>query len=303
MAPYSCTLATTTLANDSYDFRSTAADIAGNTATAAVVTRSVDNRAPSVSITAPAAGAVVSTGSTTVTADAFAVAGVSSVTIEARISGGTFAQVCVDNSAPYSCPWSTAALTPGGWELRAVMTHGGGTLTSATVAVTVDNVVLRALDVQAFNTGTAGTVEAGDRLVLTYSALVNLGSIRSGWTGSSTGVSVTFHDSRVPGAGTGSDRLDTDANLGQVTFGQDYVKNNRTTALTGSTMTASTASVNGVQVSVVTITLGTPTASAFSDDTVAGTMTWSPSAAATTPTGLACTAATAAESGTTDRDF
>ena len=61
--------------------------------------------------------------------------------------------------------------------------------------------------------------------------------------------------------------------------------------------------MNGVQVTVVTITLGTPTASALSDDTATGTMTWFPSTAATTPTGLACTAAAAAESGTTDRDL
>jgi hypothetical protein len=114
---------------------------------------------------------------------------------------------------------------------------------------------------------------------------------------------VTFYDSKQAGAGTGTDRLDTDANLGHVTFGQDYVKNNRTTALTGSTMTANTATVNGVQVTVVTITLGTPTASAFSDDTATGTLTWFPSTAATTPAGLPCRAAAAAESGTSDRDF
>ena len=90
-APYSCHLVTSSWPNGSYSFRSTATDLAGNTTTTATVTRTVDNTAPSVSISAPSAGAVITTGSTTVTADAFAVAGVTSVRIEARTGAGTFA--------------------------------------------------------------------------------------------------------------------------------------------------------------------------------------------------------------------
>ena len=121
-APYSCHLVTSSWPNGSYSFRSTATDLAGNTTTTATVTRTVDNTAPSVSISAPSAGAVITTGSTTVTADAFAVAGVTSVRIEARTGAGTFAAICTDTSAPYSCAWSTAALASGTWDLRAVMT-------------------------------------------------------------------------------------------------------------------------------------------------------------------------------------
>jgi hypothetical protein len=42
-SPYSCTFATTTLADGSYDFRATATDNNGNAATAPTQTRSVDN--------------------------------------------------------------------------------------------------------------------------------------------------------------------------------------------------------------------------------------------------------------------
>jgi len=303
-APYSCHLVTSSWPNGSYSFRSTATDLAGNTATTATATRTVDNTAPSVSISAPSAGAVITTGSTTVTADAFAVAGITSVRIDARVSGGTFAPVCTDTSAPYSCAWSTAALASGTWELRAVMTPAtGATVTSATVSVTVDNAVLKAQDVQAVNSGASGKVNAGDQVVLTYSTLVNLTTIKAGWTGASTPVTVTMKDKGVNGTGTGSDRMETDANLGYVAFAQDYVKNNKSTTLTGSTMTAATATVAGVQVTVVTITFGTPDTSAIRTASTLGAMKWFPSAAAKTPGGLACSTAVATESGANDKDL
>jgi hypothetical protein len=247
---------------------------------------------------------VISTGSTTVTADAFAVAGITSVRIEARTGPGPFAAICTDTSAPYSCAWSTAALSSGTWDLRAVLTPAtGAPVTSATVSVTVDNAVLKALDVQALNNGTIGRVSAGDKVVLTYSTLVNLATIKAGWTGASTPVTVTMKDKGVNGTGTGSDRMETDANLGYVAFAQDYLKNNKSTTLSGSTMTATTATVAGVQVTVVTITFGTPDTSAIRTASMLGAMRWFPSAAARTPAGLACSTSAATESGANDKDL
>ena len=303
-APYSCHLVTSSWPNGSYSFRTTATDVAGNTTTDGPVTRTVDNTAPSVSISAPSAGSIITTGSTTVSADAFAVAGVTSVRIESRTGAGTFTTICTDTSAPYSCAWSTAALASGTWDLRAVMTYGSSsTLTSATVSVSVDNAVLKARDVQASNAGTSGKVNAGDQVVLTYSTLVNPATIKTGWNGASTPVAVTMKDRAINGTGTGSDRMETDANLGYVAFAQDYLKNNKSTTLTGSTMTATTATVAGVQVTVVTITLGTPDTSALRTASTLGAMTWFPSAAAKTPAGLACSTTAATESGANDKDL
>jgi hypothetical protein len=303
-APYSCHLATGSWPNGTYSFRATATDLAGNTTTAAAVSRGVDNTAPSVSISAPTTGSVITTGATTVTADTFAVSGVTSVRLDARVSGGTFAPVCTDTTAPYSCPWSTAALASGTWELRAVMTPvTGAPVTSATVVVTVDNAVLKAQDVQAVNSGTSGRINAGDQVVLTYTTVVNLTTIKAGWAGASTPVTVTMKDKGVTGAGTGSDRMETDANLGYVAFVQDYLKNNKSATLTGSTMTATTATVAGVQVTVVTITLGTPDTSAIRSAATLGAMKWFPSAAARTPVGQACSTAAATESGANDKDL
>ena len=264
----------------------------------------MNNTAASVSISAPSVGAVITTGSTTVSADAFAVPGITSVRIEARTGTGAFAALCTDTSAPYSCAWTTAALANGTWDLRAVMTPASGAVvTSATVSVTVDNALLKAQDVQAVNGGTSGKIDAGDQVVLTYSTLVDLTSVKAGWTGASTPVAVTFKDKGVGGTGTGSDRMETDANLGYVAFAQDYVKNNRSTTLTGSTMTATTATVAGVQVTVVTITLGTPDTSAIRTASTLGAMKWFPSAAARTPGGLACSTSSVTESGTNDKDL
>lgn len=74
--------------------------------------------------------------------------------------------------------------------------------------------------------------------------------------------------------------------------------------LSGSTMTAVTATVGGEQVTVVTITFGSPLANDLhSSSNASGGMGWAPSSAARTPTGIACSATAAAESGTTDRDL
>jgi hypothetical protein len=304
-APYACRLTTTALANGTYNFRATATDLAGNATVTNVTTRTVDNSAPSTSISSPATGVTIAGGPTTVTADAYAPAGVTSVRIDARVAGGTFAAVCTDTSAPYSCDWATGTLASGSYELRSFVTAGNNaTATSATVSVTVDNATLKAQDVQTVNVGTLGKPEAGDQVQLTYSAVVDLTSIKAGWTGTSTSVATTLKDANVTGGGTGLDRLELDSNLGHVTFAQNLVKGNKTVTLTGSTMTAATVLVNGVNVTRVTITLGTPSSTTdLRTGTAGGFMKWYPTAGVKLPTGQTCSLNPATESGTSDRDF
>jgi hypothetical protein len=219
-------------------------------------------------------------------------------------ASGTWSTCGTDTMAPYSCVLDSNGLAAGGHDFRAVATdRAGNTTTTATVTRTVD-ATLRAQDVQAVNNGTLGRVEAGDQLVLTYSRVVDLTTVRAGWTGAATPVAVTLEDAGVAGTGTGTDRIETDANLGYVTLAQDYVKNGLTVALTGSTMTAATATVNGVQVTVVTITLGTvPSANDLRNTSNAGELVWFPSTLVRTPGGTACLATSVTESGTSDRDF
>lgn len=303
-AAYRCSLNTTAIANGNYEFRAIATDNATNTAISAIQTRAVDNTTASVSITSPAAGAVVS-GTVTVTADANSNQGVASVRIEVRPSGGVWAALCTDTSAPYSCSWPTA--TSGDYELRAVLTQGNGaTLVSTGVAVAVDSSPLRALDLQAVNSGALGRPSTGDRLVLTYSAVIDPTTIQAGWNGASTTLTVDFKDKKVSGAlVTGYDRAEfAGTNLGQVRFAQNYVGNGQVAAFSGSTMVATTATVGGVPVTVVTITLGTTTQSSSLHSTSASAaMTWTPSALVRTPAGVACSTTAATETGATDKDL
>lgn len=305
--PYSCGLNTTGLVNGAtYEFRATATDVAGNaTASSPTPTRTVDNTAATVSVTSPAAGAVLR-GTTAVTADAFSVQGVTSVRIETRPAGGAWTPICTDAAAPYSCAWDTTTVASGSIELRAVLTQGtGGDVVSAVVTVTVDNSALRGLDVSAANVGTSGLVNAGDRLVLTYSGLVDLTTIKAGWTGASTSSAFSLEDKNVAGGTVaGADRIRfTEANLGQVAFVQDYAKASRSTTF-AATMTAATQNVGGVDVTVVTVTVGAPqNTNNLRTGTQAGAMRWAPSALAKSPTGLACSTAVATESGALDKDL
>jgi uncharacterized protein (TIGR03118 family) len=93
-----------------------------------------DTVAPTVSVTAPAAAATVS-GSVQVTADAADDKGVSKVEF---FAGAT--SIGVSTTAPYAVTWNTTGTADGSVNLTARATDTGGNLiTSATVAVTVNN--------------------------------------------------------------------------------------------------------------------------------------------------------------------
>lgn len=141
--PYSCILDTTSLPAGSYTIRATATDAVGNISAPATQTRTVSNAAASVSIASPIANAVVSGASFPVTAVASSDRGVAQVRIDFRAANGTFTELCTAQTAPYSCNWNASSLGNGSYELRAVMTEtsGGATLTSSSVAVTVNNSV------------------------------------------------------------------------------------------------------------------------------------------------------------------
>jgi hypothetical protein len=303
--PWRCSLLTTTLADGTYEFQAVATDVAGNTTTTMLQTRTVNNTISSVSLTVPTPGEVLR-GLVTVAADAHSTAGVRSVTIEARPTGGTWSGLCVDTTAPYSCGWDTSAIVSAGYELRAVLTDGSGaTTTSAVVPVTIDNNMLRALDVQVANVATAGLPAAGDRITLTWSAVIDLTTVKAGWTGASTSLSVALNDKANTGVPlTGYDWADLGGtNLGKLSFTQNYVRSRKTTALPA-TMTGSTQTVDGVPVTVVVITLGAPTSSVnLRTANVTGTTRWHPTASVRTAGGVASSLTAAAESGAVDKDF
>src|SRR5439155_1063186 len=109
-----------------------ARDGAGNTATSTVIHVTVDNLAPTVSLTAPAAGPVSGTVSVSANAsDNVAVAGV-----QFKLDGANLgAEVA---ASPYSISWNTTTATAGAHALTAVARDAtGNTTPSAAVTVTV----------------------------------------------------------------------------------------------------------------------------------------------------------------------
>jgi hypothetical protein len=214
--------------------------------------------------------------------------------------------VCSSTTSPYGCSWDSTSITSGNYDLHAVLTDGGGVVTtSATVTVSVDNTPLHGLDVQAVNATTLGKPANGDQLVLTYSGQVNPATILAGWNGSATSITATFKDKNVNGGPVAAQDYVSfgTANLGQVAFPEDYVRSKKSAAFSA-TMTAVAKTVGGVQVTVVTVTLGsTAQGSNLRTSAVVGAMTWVPSASAASTTGVACSTSPVTESGTADQDL
>jgi hypothetical protein len=308
--PYGCRFDTTQLADGTYAFRSVAADAAGNaTASALVANRSIDNTVSSVSMEDP--GAYLS-GTVTLTATASSTAGVASVRLDRAPSGTTtWTEVCTDATSPYSCGWDTTTVTDGLYDFRAVLVDGKGvaTISSTVSARRVDNSPLRAYDVQAANGGaTAGRLDPGDVLRLTYTDQVDPGTLSAGWTGTTIPVTVRLRDGNLLGLGSKGDTLDViragaAVNLGSVRLNNDHVKGGKT-VLFNATMSTTTTTVNGTTATVVTLTLGTAV-SGTGLRTASGTagMVWTPSVAATDLGGVPASTTPATEFGVLDRDF
>lgn len=305
--PYRCAFDSTKVPNGSYELRAIATDEAGNATTSTVLTRLVSNGAASITITAPVTGDLVR-GTTTVTTDWSAPSGstVSRVVVEARLGTGAWATVCTDTTAPYTCDWATSALASGSYDLRATMTYvplglAATTAVSPLVTVSVDNSPLRALDVQATNSGTAGRAGGGDVLTFTWSTSVDLTTVKSGWTGAATPFSFSLVDQKTAGPVAGLDWANL-GTLGRVAFAQNYVSKGKTVALTGS-LTAGTVMVNGVGVTQIRLVLDPVTSTSLRTSTASGTMRWYPTSTVRSSAGQVASTTAAAESGAVDADL
>jgi hypothetical protein len=119
-----------------YHFRVRSRDAAGNLAVSGDLTfTTLDGIAPTVALTAPAAGSNVS-GTVTVTASAADNVGVAGV--QFQLDGAPLGSE--DTAAPYSIAWDTTTVGPGSHTLAAIARDSAGNrTTSASVMVTVAN--------------------------------------------------------------------------------------------------------------------------------------------------------------------
>jgi signal peptidase I len=307
--PYSCVFDTATLPGGTYSFRAVATDAAGNTSVSVVVTnRVVDNTVTSIVMNDP--GAILS-GNVTLTAAASSTAGVASVRIQGSPAGtASWTDVCLDSSSPYSCGYNTTAAPDGLYDLRAIVTDGVGRSTTSAVLANrrVDNTAPYGYDVQTTNGGTAGKLDSGDTISLTYDEQMKPGTVTPGWDGTALAVTVRLRDGGLLGLGAKGDSVDilragAAINLGSVNLREDYISSNLT-AQFAATMTASTTTVNGVSATRITIVVGVQTSgTTVRTATVNSTMTWGPSTLTTDLAGLATVATAVSESGVADRQF
>ena len=138
-SPRSCSLNTAALADGSYELRARAIDPAGNVSDA-VLSRVVDNTAPTGSIPAP--GPLVGIVSVSINAADGNGSGVASVTGQFRPQGTTtWTQVCLDVDASYGCSnLDTTPYPDGLYEARAIVVDRAGfSTTTATITVRIDN--------------------------------------------------------------------------------------------------------------------------------------------------------------------
>jgi signal peptidase I len=309
--PYSCRFDTTTLAGGTYSFRAIATDAAGfSTTSTAVANRVIDNTISSVSLEDP--GDYL-TGVVPLTANANSTAGVSSVKIQSAPAGTTtWTTRCTVVTAPYTCAWDSRGVADGLYDFRALLTDGAARETiSATVASRrVDNSPLRGTDIQTTNgSATAGKLGTGDTMTFTYSQQINPATVTPGWNGTALAVTLRLRDGNLLSLGNNGDTVDiqrtgSSVNLGSVNLKQNYAKS-RKTAVFNATMTAATATINGVPSTVITVSLGAVASGATGLRTVttASTMVWSPTAAVANLAGTASSTAPVNEPGPLDREY
>src|SRR5262249_21206011 len=151
----------TGLAPGTYYYKVQAVDAAGNLSASSPQASAVvpaDTTPPTVSLTAPAAGATV-TGTVAVSATASDNVGVAGVTFKVD---GTTTIGSEDTRSPYSVQWDTTGATNGSHTLTAIARDAAGnTTTSAAVTVTVSNTAPPPTGLVAaysFNAGSGTTV-------------------------------------------------------------------------------------------------------------------------------------------------
>lgn len=190
-APFSVSLATTTLANGTHTVAARARDLQGNQTTSAANTFTVNNAsadtvAPTISITAPANGAAVQ-GSIAYSATATDNVGVAGV----RFFVDGVQVGAEDTTAPYGVTLNTVTLANGARSLRATARDAGGNQTSATITVTVNNPDTTPPTVSVTSPGAGSTVAGAISLVASASDNVGVASVQFLVDGSPAGAADT----------------------------------------------------------------------------------------------------------------
>ncbi len=136
-APYSCTWDSAAVADGLRDLRAVATDAAGYQRISAVVSAvRVDNTQPAATLADP--GYLQGTETLTATGSD-AGSGLDTLAIAYRPAGGSWTTLCSGAGSPRSCPFATAGLPDGAYELRVRATDVAGNTSDTFLSRTLDN--------------------------------------------------------------------------------------------------------------------------------------------------------------------
>jgi hypothetical protein len=130
VAPYSCAFDTTSVADGLRDVRALATDAAGYTRTSTVSSRRIDNTAPATSLSDPGTPLKGTVSLSATASDGGS--GLASVTLQYRLSGGSWTDVCTRTSSPASC--NLPSLADGLYDLRSQATDAAGNSATSVVS-------------------------------------------------------------------------------------------------------------------------------------------------------------------------
>jgi hypothetical protein len=136
-SPYGLDWDSTSTSSGAHTIYAVATDTVGNTRTSTVVNVTVDNTGPTVTMSAPANGGLV-TGTLTVSANA--TDNVSVTRVEFYRDNGVL--LTTDTLSPFSFSWNSTTVTNGPHTLYAIAEDSvGNRTTSPSINITVDNLV------------------------------------------------------------------------------------------------------------------------------------------------------------------
>jgi Bacterial Ig-like domain len=271
----------------------------------ATIGAATDWLAPGVSVSSPADGARLRSGSVTAFGAAGSDDGDSSTVSVSLYSGGeaTGSPVLTRTASRVGGYWY-ATLTPladGTYTLLATQSDDGGNTGRATRTFTVDTTAPTRVSLKAENgSGSSGHLDAGDTITFTYSDGMLPSSILSGWTGASAAtVSVRFSSGSpdsftvLDGNGNANVKLDSGVTLGS---NADYVTNTVTFA---ASLTQSDDGKSFV------VTLGSPDRASriVATQVSQKNMTWTPKSGPTDMAGNALASTATWTETDNDRDF
>jgi hypothetical protein len=199
----------------------------------------------------------------------------------------------------------TAGATVATGNISYTVTPAGSTPTSGSTVV--DATLPTPVDVQTVNKGaTAGTPEAADAVIFTYSEPIEPCTLIPGWDGDGTEPVVTYFDD----GGTRDDSLTfyyqgtwQQVPLGSVNLGATRGNYASSDAIFGYGSTSGTIAINSYQ---VTVTLGSLYSGTVTTASGADVMRWTGGATPAPPTDFAgnnATTGTVNESGVSDKEF